>query len=176
MPNAIHTPRRRRVLALAALTAVALPASAPAHAARGTAAVCAHQFTTTITPGFTVAPSSGTQTTHGETGSIACVGAIGGHRVTGTGSVGYEMPYSGATCLSETASGTVSATIPTTAGPQHFVGALSVRRTALAIVATAQFPGVRYSGTGVAIPLKGMCPITPLRQASIVMTGSLTTA
>lgn len=167
--------RSRRVgAALAALTAVALPAATPAHAARATSATCVHQFTSTITPGFTVTPSSGTQTTHGETGTIACVGRLAGHRITGPGSVGYDLAHRGATCLSLTASGgTVRITIPTTAGRKHFAGVLSVRRTALAVSASAQFPGFRYRGNGVAIPKQGMCPITPLRQALIVLTGSL---
>jgi hypothetical protein len=162
--------------AVAALAPVVLIAATPAQAAGRTSAVCVHQFTTTISPGFTLAPTSGTQTTNGETGSIACVGTIAGNRITGTGSVGYAMAHRGASCSSEKGSGTVSATIPTTAGAQHLVGVLTVQRTALAIRATGQFVRLRYSGVGVAIPKQGMCPVSPLRRAVLVFTGTLSGA
>jgi len=173
MSAPVHGPLRIGV-ALVAMAAVALLAAAPAQAAGKTSAFCVHQFTATITPGFSPVPSSGTQTTHGETGSIVCIGEIAGHRVTGPGSIGFDMPYKAATCAAETGSGSTRATIPTTGGDQHLVGALAVRRTALAIRADAQFDGMRYSGIGVAIPKQGNCFITPLRQASIVLTGTLT--
>jgi len=124
-------------------------------------------------------PSSGTQTTHGETGSILCVGKIAGRRVTGPGSIGFDMPYTAASCAGENGTGTVRATVPTTTGDQHLVGTLIVRRTALAIRADAQFGsirqfgGIRYTGTGTAIPVQGNCFLTPLQRALIVLTGTL---
>lgn len=166
--------RPLRIGAAVAVVACAAPfATAPARADGKTSAVCAHQFTTTISPGFTLTPSSGTQTTNGETGSISCVGTLAGHRITGAGSIGYDMAHTGASCASENGSGTVRATIPTTAGPKHAVGALTVRRTALAIRADVRFPGLRYSGVGVAIPKQGMCPLIPMRRALLVFTGTL---
>ena len=159
--------------ALAALAAVALLAAAPAQAGGRTSAACASQFTATISPGFSLVPSSGTQTTRGQTGTIACIGRIDGRRITGPGSVGFESTYTGGTCASETASGTVRATIPTAAGAQHLVGALTVQRGALIVRAQVQFDGIRYSGVGAAIPRQGNCLVTPLRQALIVLTGTL---
>ena len=159
--------------ALAALAAATLLAAAPAQAAGKTAAACASQFTATINPGFTAVPSSGTQTTNGQTGTIACVGKIAGRRITGFGTIGFDATYTEGTCASATVTGTVRATIPTKAGDQHLVGALTARRTALIVRAQVQFDGIHYSGIGSAIPLQGNCVVTPLRQALIVLTGTL---
>lgn len=159
--------------ALATLAAATLLAAAPAQASGKTSAVCVSQFTTTISPGFTLVPSSGTQTTHGETGTVTCVGKLNGRRITGPGSIGYDSTYTAGACASERASGTVRATVPTAGGDQHFVGVLTVQRTALIVRAQAQFDGFRYTGTGVAIPTRGNCFVTPLRQALIVLTGTL---
>ncbi len=175
MRTSIQTPLRIAA-ALATLAAATLPTAAPAQAAGKTSAICVNQFTVTISPGFTLVPSSGTQTTHGETGTLTCVGKIKGHRITGPGSSGFDMPYNGATCASEKSSGTVSGTIPTTAGSKHFVGALTVWRTALAFRVEAQFPGMHFSGAGVDIPRQGNCILTPLRQATAVLTGTFSGA
>jgi hypothetical protein len=168
--------RLRAAGALAALACLALAPATSAQAAGGTSAACVKHYTPTFSPGLRLTPSSGIQTTHGETGTIDCVGTIAGHEVTGRGSAGYEMPYTAATCAAESSSGTVSITIPTTAGREHFVGALSVRRTALAFTVDARFPGMRLSAVGVAIPLQGTCVLTPLTEVSLVITGSLTDA
>ncbi len=159
---------------LATLAAATLLAVTPAYAAGKTSAACASQFTSTISPGFSSVPSSGTQTTNGKTGTVACVGKIAGRRITGIGSVGYDSTYTAGTCASETTTGTVRATIPTAAGDQHLVGALTVQRTALIIRAQVQFDGIRYSGMGAAIPLQGNCTLaTPLQRVLIVLTGTL---
>lgn len=175
MSTPVHRPLRIGG-ALAALAAAALLAAAPAQAAGTTSAVCVNQFTATISPGFTLIPGSGRQTTYGETGTIACIGKIAGHRVTGPGSSGFDMPYSGATCASEKSSGTVSVTVPTTAGDQHLVGALTVWRTALAFRAEVQLAGMHFSGVGVDIPRQGNCFLTPLRRVTAVVTGTFSGA
>ncbi|MCA1699730.1 MAG: hypothetical protein LC790_12835 [Actinobacteria bacterium] len=172
MRSTIQTPLRIGG-ALATLAAATLLTAAPAQAVGKTSAACASQFTSTISPGFSTAPSSGTQTTNGETGTVTCVGKIAGRRITGIGSIGYDSTYTAGTCASETASGTVRATIPTAAGDQHLVGALTVQRTALAIRAQVKFGGFQYTGIGVAIPIEGNCFLTPLRRALIVLTGTL---
>jgi hypothetical protein len=163
---------------MAALAGAALLAAAPAHAADGTSAICTNRVpsTITITPGFSMTPSSGTITTNGQTGSITCVGKIGGHRVTGPGSIGIDETYTNATCTSHVGSGTVSVTIPTTAGIQHLSGALTERRTALVLTADVRFPGGRFSGIGIVIPTLGNCLLTPLRQALLSVTGLLSGA
>jgi len=159
--------------ALATLAAATLLAAAPAHAAGKTSAACVSQFTSTITPGLSITPSSGTQTTGGASGTIACIGKIDGRRITGIGSVGYDSAYTAGSCASETSTGTVRGTIPTTGGDQDLVGALTVQRTALIIRARVQFDGIRYIGIGPAIPLLGNCILTPLQRVLIVLTGTL---
>jgi len=172
MRSTIHTPPRIAG-ALATLAAATLLTAAPAQASGKTSAACASQFTATISPGFSAVPSPGTQTTHGETGTVACVGKINGRRITGPGPIGFDSTYTEGSCAAETASGTVRATIPTAAGDQHLVGALAVQRTALTIRAQVKFGGFQYTGIGVAIPKEGTCFLTPLRRALIVLTGTL---
>lgn len=164
----------RICVAIGASAALAMLTAAPAQAAGKTSAACASQFTATISPGFSTTPSSGTQTTGGQSGTVACVGKINGRRITGIGSIGYDSTYTAGTCASESASGTVRATIPTAAGDEQLVGALTVQRTALIIRAQVKFGGVRYSGIGPAIPLQGNCTLaTPLQRVLIVLTGTI---
>ena len=158
----------------AALTAMTLLAAAPAPATAKTSAACVDHLTSTISPGYSFIPSSGTDTTNGEPGTIACVGTIAGARITGPGSAGFDMAYTRATCASVTGTGTFRATIPTTAASQHLVGALTVHATALALRVDVEFPGIRYSGIGVTIPLQGDCLLKPLRKAMTSDIGSLT--
>ncbi|MDQ3678372.1 MAG: hypothetical protein M3401_16500 [Actinomycetota bacterium] len=173
--NTTTTHRRLRIAgALAALATVALLAAAPAHAADATSALCTNRFTITITPGFSMTPTSGTVTTHGQTGSITCVGEIDGHRVTGPGTMGIDETYTHVTCLSSVISGTIRISVPTTAGIKHMVGALTVKRTALVVQPEARFPRARFSGIGIVVPTQGNCFVTPLRQALLSVTGSLT--
>lgn len=168
--------RIRIAAVLSALAAAALVAAAPAQAAGATSAVCVNRFTATITPGFSLTPSSGTLTTRGQTGSINCAGTLRGHRITGRGSIGFDAVYTAATCSSEVSSGTVRVTLPTSGGIKHLVGALTVRRTALVVSVGVRFPNARFSGIGVAIPTQGNCLITPMRQALITIAGSLSAA
>jgi len=148
-------------------------AAAPAQAASTTSAVCTNRLPVAVTPGFTPTLSAGTITTFGQTGSIACVGRIEGRRVTGLGSAGIHYAYTQGSCTSHLGAGTVSVSIPTTGGVKHLTGALSVRRTALAIRAEARFPGGRFDGVGVVIPTRGTCFVTPLTRGTVVVTGVL---
>jgi len=162
---------------VAALAAVALLAAAPAHAAGTTSAVCTGAFRASVSPGFSLTPSSGTVTTNGEVPSLRCAGRIDGQRVTGAGTVGADYAYApGSTCLSHRGAGTVRLTLPTTAGPKHLVGALTVHRAALVLSVDAQFPTARFDGIGVVLPLAGSCLFSPWRGALVSVTGSLTGA
>ena len=176
MSNAVHG-RRWSVGVLAALAGVAAFTAAPAYAGSGTSATCVNHFTSWSTPGYFVVPSSGTETTNGETGRIDCVGTIAGERVTGPGTVGFELAYTNSTCNYATGAGTFSATIPTTGGPQHLVGALTESSIlALNHNVDVRFPGMRYRGLGVIVPTQGTCFLTPMRKALIALTGTLTDA
>jgi hypothetical protein len=171
------TDRRLRIVGvLGTLAAVALVATASAQAAGATSAACTVRFGLTITPGFSRTTGSGTLTSDGETGSISCIGKIGGHRVTGPGSVGLEETYTRGNCLSHVGTGTASVTIPTTAGMAHMVGAATSRRTAVGLRAEVEFPDARFGGIGVAIPKHGSCLVTPLRSAQITVIGWLSGA
>jgi hypothetical protein len=162
---------------VAALAAVALLAAAPAQAAGTTSAVCAGAFKASVSPGFSLTPSSGTVTTNGEVRSLTCAGRIDGQRVTGAGTVGADYVYApGSTCLSHAGSGTVRLTLPTAAGTKHMVGALTVHRAALVLSIDAQFPTARFNGIGVVLPLAGSCLFTPWRRALVSVTGLLTGA
>ena len=163
----------RIVGVLGAVTAVALLGAASAQAAGSSSAVCVSRIPLTISPGFSPTTGSGTLTSGGERGSITCIGRIGGHRVTGRGSVALDETYTRGSCLSHVGTGTVRVTIPTTAGVVRMVGSATSRRTALGLRAEARFPGGRFSGIGVAIPTEGNCLLTPLRRALITVTGSL---
>jgi len=165
-------PRLAVPAAMVAAGAVAAAAAAPAQAAGTTSAVCTNRLPAAVTPGFTPTLSAGTITTFGQTGSIACVGRIEGRRVTGLGSAGIHA-YTQGSCTSHLGAGTVSVSIPTTGGVKHLTGALSVRRTALAIRAEARFPGGRFDGVGVVIPTRGTCFVTPLTRGTVVVTGVL---
>ena len=100
MTSILSSSRPRRTgAALAAATACALLATASAQAAGATSAVCTPRISVTISPGFSLAPSSGTLTSHGQRGTLICTGKVGGHRVTGPGTVGLDETYAGGTCL-----------------------------------------------------------------------------
>ena len=172
MPLIPTTRSRRIAAALAAATATMMLAATPAHATGATDAVCTERFNVTITPGFGLTPSSGTVSTGGETGSVSCVGKLDGHRITGNGSIGFDEQYTG-NCTSDASTGTLRATIPTTAGRQQLVGTFTQRRTALVFTVDVRFPSSRYHGIGVVIPTQGTCLLTPLRQAALLVTGPL---
>jgi hypothetical protein len=166
-----HTHLRLGVVAT--LAAGALVGASSAQASDATSAVCSPQLSVTISPGFRVAPSAGTISSGGETGSLICTGDVDGHRITGPGTVGLDESYARGDCLSHTGVGTVRVSIPTTAGVVHLAGAATSRRTALALVADAQFPGASFSGAGVAIPTQGDCVLSPMRQALLTVSGML---
>ncbi|MGH2941344.1 MAG: hypothetical protein ACRDLN_01020 [Solirubrobacteraceae bacterium] len=174
MSTTLTRGHRRIVGVLAALSsALALVPAAQAQAAAGrTSAACTARFTATITPGFSMTTSSGTFTTHGQTGSFTCLGRIGGHRVTGPGSIGVEETYTGA-CASHVGTGTVRIIVPTTAGTKDMVGALTVRRTALVVLPQVQFSGARFGGIGLSVPAQGNCFVTPLRRVLLLVAGAM---
>jgi hypothetical protein len=160
------------VTILAILIGIAA-SSAPAQAAGATSATCTSLFTITITPGWSMTPTSGTVTTHGETGSVTCVGKIDGQSVSGAGTIGIDETYTNVTCPSSIITGVIRLTIPTTAGIKHMEGALRVRRIGLVVQPEADFPSAHFSGIGVATPTKGTCFLTPLKQAQLSVTGTL---
>lgn len=160
------------VTILAALAGVAAFNTSPAHAVGATSAICTNLFTITIDPGWSMTPTSGTVTS-GNTGSVTCIGKIAGHRVTGPGTMGIEENYTDVTCPSSIITGTIWISIPTTDGLHRMHGALRVQRVGLLVRPEARFRNAHFSGIGIAIPTQGTCLLTPLRQARLSVTGTL---
>lgn len=166
---------RRLGAALTALTASVLLifAAATANGAGGTSATCTVRFIASITPGFTPVPSTGTLSTRGQTGLMACVGKAGGHRITGPGRMGFEETHTGGTCRGHVGSGPLSVTIPTTGGVKHLEGTLFAQRNGPVVRADVRFPGARFKGVGAAIFRSGTCFVTALREVLVSVTGVL---
>ena len=161
---------------VAAVAAVALLAAAPAQAGSDTSGVCTVTFPhASITPPFmpfVLTPASGTVTSGGQTGSVRCVGRIGGARITGPGKGGIVYAYSNGTCVSHVGAGTATWSIPTEAGAKTIGNAVGPahraerpRRGAL--------PGCRRRSCGLLVPLQGDCVLTPLSKVSVVVAGTL---
>src|SRR5207244_3087104 len=116
-----------------------------------------------FSPSVSLSPSSGTETTGGETGSITCSGSFDGHRVTGAGTFGYEGVFTGITCISDTTplSGTYSFTIPTDAGSLHFSGHITDARIATIDQFDLTQPGAHFTGTAAVLPELGAWFVVP---------------
>jgi hypothetical protein len=160
---------------VAAIGAFALLAAAPAQA--NTSAVCTVTLpAVSITPPFTpfvLTPGSGTVTSNGPTGTISCVGEIGGDRVTGPGTGAISYAYSNGTCVAHVGLGTATWTIPTAAGTKYLTGTLSVRRIGVSVLAEVRFPDARADLAGALVPLEGDCVLAPLRKVRVMLAGAL---
>jgi hypothetical protein len=146
----------------------------PVYAQGATAADCLITVSVHLSPAVSLSPTSGTETTGGETGSIACSGAFDGHRVTGNGTFGYEGIFTGITCLSDTTplSGTYSLTVPTDAGPLHFSGHITDARIAAVDRFDLSQTGAHFTGTAAVVPIVGTCFVIPTTDILITMLGS----
>lgn len=159
------------VLAAAAL--VSSPTAA-ADAAPASRAICTSVMTLQITPGFTMAGGLGTVTSGGQTGTLLCAGTAYGHRITGPGTLGVEETYTtDAGCLSDTSTGEVTATLPTTVGPIRIVGGLTEQRLGLLAAIDIAFPQANFTGTALIAPTEGLCLLVPLTQALVSTSGTL---
>jgi hypothetical protein len=69
--------------------------------------------------------------------------------------------------------GTADWTVPTEAGPKHLTGTLSIRRTALSVLAVVDFPSARADLVGALVPIEGDCVLTPLRKVRVTLAGVL---
>jgi hypothetical protein len=175
------TPRTHRRIPLAGLAAAALALAAPnvagaegAATPTATDALCTNALVLELSPGFVPTPGSGRGTSHGERGTLVCVGRLYGHRITGPGIVGVEETYTtGAACLTDSSSGQVTATLPTTGGPLHVVGALSAHRVGAVEAIDIAFPQAHFSGAGPVAPIGGTCLLAPLTRALVSISGEL---
>ncbi len=159
----------RRLGALVSLLVSSLYAM-PIAGAQGTAstAVCVHRWTDSISPGLTITARQVTFTSHGETGTITCIGQVNGNTVTGTGTFGEVGTFRG-TCASGNGSATFSFTVPTTAGPATFSVPVTFTYAAgVGLSSSAVFPG-----TFVVVPTAGDCLLTPVSRIAVVRVGVL---
>lgn len=168
MPEVIAAKRVRGARIAGAVVGLLLPMIMvwPAHAQGATNAVCALAFPLHFSTGLSLTPSTGSDGSGGETGSINCAGTFDGHRVTGPGSFGFQSAVYTSTCLGDNAAGsTYFFTVPTDAGPMHMVGTFSDVRIGLTIVANGSQPGASGSGVFVVVPSRGNCITAPLTDA-----------
>ena len=142
----------------------------PASAQGATSATCSATMFIEIAPGLTLVSRPGNITTRGETGSIVCAGTFDGHRVTGPGSFGVDGTLVGS-CLADSGSGTYKATIPTDAGPKHFVGRFTESSIGPFGLVNASHPGAVFRGIETFVPTRGDCAITPATQVLLNTTG-----
>lgn len=163
--------------AVAAVAGVALLAAAPAQAGADTSAVCSVTFpAASISPPFkplVLTPGWGTVTSGGPTGTVGCVGSLGGDWITGAGTAALVYAYSNGTCVSHVGLGTATWSIPTAAGVKVLTGTLSVRRIGLSVLAELRFPDALASLAGLLVPLVGDCVLTPLSKVGVTLAATL---
>lgn len=168
---------RRRIVGLwATMAGLALLVPVPAQAGTATLALCTVnlpdvQFRPPMAP-FVLTPTTGTVTSDGPTGSVACTGKIGGDQVTGVGSVDIEYTRTG-TCAAHLGEGAVSWKIPTEHGHKKLMGSLYVTRIGVSVAAKLEFPHARADLAGALYKLEGDCLLTPLSRVSVLVTGVL---
>jgi len=163
-------------VAIPALLPVIVGAATRATAETGepSTATCTAYFRDTISPpGVTLAPTSFTLSTGGETGVIDCIGSVQGAPVTGPGQIGDDGSATG-TCVSGSGMSKLSMTIPTTKSlnTKVTVGPFPISYLAGTIFRSNDaFPGVATF-----VPTKGTClPGDPITQIAVSVQGTLNT-
>jgi hypothetical protein len=159
-------------LVLPLMGGVTVALSPAAHASgQGQGAHCLADFVISLTPGFSMTPSSGTFTTDGETGTNTCNGPINGHQVTGTGSRGEAGRYgidgpNGCSNPNGRGDMTFALTVPTDAGPQHVTDFATVTYGAFqgGGVLGGTLHSKRMYGTFTVTPMVGDCVTTPVTK------------
>jgi hypothetical protein len=141
---------------------------------------CTFEFVAIAAPGISTAPTSGTIATDGETGTFTCTGPVGGHQVTGPGTLGLRGRYGitgGDTCQwGGEGDGVDSLTVPTSGGDQR----ISNTVTSMAYGTlhgpgplSGTFDGDRMSGTFEFRPLDGDCVSEPVTRFRVTGQGIL---
>jgi hypothetical protein len=131
-------------------------------------AICDARWRDAVVPGATTSVSRLQLTSQGETGTIACSGAVRGHPVAGPGTIAESGAAEG-TCLAGSGKSTLSLTIPTTAGNETFDIRVEYTYAGGAGLRTSDvFPG------GFAfLPAQGDCVTAPITEIDIVLHGVL---
>jgi hypothetical protein len=119
-------------------------------------------------------PSSSPQSSEG--GWISCTGTLQGKRITGPGTFSNDGRLDNANCLVDHSLGTYRFTVPTDGGPLSVQGTYDLVRTGLTFNVIAEQPGAIGSGSGIVVPIKGDCVVTPLTEALVFLTVKFTDA
>jgi hypothetical protein len=152
---------------------------APAGAAEGTPenpnpndTHCLAVFDLTFSPGVSMIPSSGTATSHGETGTNTCDGPINGQPVTGIGTRGEDLTYGlrdSGTCSGGQADVKFSFTMPTASGFERvastFLATFGPLRNGGVFGGT--FTGPRMYGKFSVTPIEGDCVTAPVTKVRL---------
>ena len=150
--------------------------ASPAEGTDGTP--CTGEVDLTVDPGLSTSPTSGTWTTHGETGTFTCRGTVNGYDVTGPGTFGGYGHYGSKhpdTCSGGEADGLHLISIPTSAGVQHVTNNHTATYGPLegGGIFGGEFTGPRFSGTFQARPVEGDCLSAPLTKVHFSVNGTL---
>jgi len=175
LKEVVRVGQTRIVGSLAVLVVIlSVVTGGPALAQGVSAADCLISVPVHLSPAVSMAPTSDTETSGGETGSIACTGTFDGQRVTGSGTFGYEGSFTGVTCPFDSAplSGRYSFTVPTDAGSLHFTGTITDARIAIIDRFELSQSGAHLTGTAAVVPINGTCLITPTTDILITIVGS----
>ena len=170
---------RQKALVVLLATIPFLPLTGIVRAQAKDQTPCSFKFDADVNPGLSNAPSSGTVTSNGETGTVTCQGKVNGKSVTGPGKYGMAGRYGTAnpdTCTSGgEGDGTTSMTFPTADGPQHVEAPFTYTYGALQNgVLAVTFKGETWSGTAEVRPTKGDCASAPLSKMTAGGKGTLT--
>lgn len=142
--------------------------AAPVKATASVAALCAATIPLNISPGLRILqPTSGTNQSYGETGTLSCLGTLDGFPIAGTGTIGFSGNYSG-TCTYASGTGTWSFSVPVNDHGVirviHHSGTYSAPNVGLAIVFDGLFQTGRLSGAGVVVLQQGNCALQPANE------------
>jgi hypothetical protein len=144
-------------------------AGAGAASPAGDVAACTWTHDLRLSPGLTMTPASA-RWSHAEPESvIRCVGTVGGHAVTGTGTITAQGSVAG-TCAQGRGDGHQTVVLPTTAGPVRIEQSITIGYAGLA----GTFSGPRLGGTFEFVPTIGTCLTGPLGGALILAQGVIT--
>jgi hypothetical protein len=157
---------RRSLLAVIAV-AFAFGGATPIEAApQGTK--CKHELEFTLSPGFSMTPSTGTR--HGE-GTITCDRPVNGKQPTGAGTVTDEGRYGTKDpdgCISGSeGDGIDTFEIPTADGMvkiESYFTYNGIRPSTKGAVLSAEFEGTRYTGNIELTPAEGDCVTAPVTK------------
>jgi len=139
---------------------------------------CTFEFDLLASPGLGILESSGTFTTNGETGTVACDGPVNGSQATGAGSVGTDLRYGtngGDSCLSGGEFEGVTRSRSPPLGEASTRPAPSLVPTTVRPGPAARFRGEfhseRASGTFESTPVEGDCLTKPVTKFYVKVKG-----